>query len=244
MSGYNPHVAAALDNVLPRTGETGDWARILRDARTPSKTRLVRLMDAARRRRLVAVAVASLLAALVAVPALAVGKDWWFDWWFLDFGGPRPVTEIAEVASGSSRAGRWVMTAYVSEDEGLCVALTMERPSSTGAQACGAPVRGAPDASEGQAPAHWLGYTYASGDKDEPAFVFGPTAAAVRRVDVILADGETQSVETIAAPDALGLPLRFYVAEVPTHTPVQTLVARETTGTEVERLELEPLQLP
>lgn len=232
MSNYNPHIAAALDRVLPRTAEAGDWDRVLHDAQASrSKRPLVGLMDAARRRRTLAFAAICLLAALVSVPALAVTRGWWF----LDFGGPKPVTKIVEVESGSPTSGRWALSAFVSESEGVCVALTMQPPSVTGAQSCGAPVRGAPDASEGQARPHWFGYTYTSGSQNDPAFVFGPAAAAVQRVDIVFADGATRSIATIAAPHELGLTLRFFVTEVPTDTAVQALVARGATGTVLER---------
>jgi hypothetical protein len=235
MSEYDPHVAAALDRVLPPTLEAGDWARVLRDAEASgSKRQLAALLAAARRRRALAFAAICLLATLVTVPALAVTKGWWF----LDFGGPPPQSKVVVVESGVSAEGRWVMTAYLSESHGLCVALTMERPSSTGAQSCGAPVRGVPDASGGKAPRHWLGYTYTSGDAATPAFVFGPAAAAVERVDIFLADGTTESVDTIAAPQGLGLPLRFFVTEVGTQTRVQAVVARSASGKALERLEI------
>jgi hypothetical protein len=195
---------------------------------------LVRLVEAVRRRRALAFVVICLLAALVTVPALAVTKGWWL----LDFGGPPPASRVVVVKSGVSAEGRWALTAYLSERQGVCVALTMNPPSNTGAQSCGAPVRGVPDALGGKAPRHWFAFTYTRGDATLPAFVFGPAALAVRRVDILLADGRTESIETIPAPQELGLSLRFFVIELTTATRVEAVIAHSASGKALERLEI------
>jgi hypothetical protein len=233
MSEYDPHIAAALDRLLPAGTATGDWAAVIRDAREP---RTARLLEAARRRRAVAVVAVCGLAVLVAVPALAVTNGWWF----LDFGGPRPASDVVVVKTGTSSEGRWALTAYLSESQGICVALTVERPSSIGAQGCGAPVRGAP-AADGTAPRDWLGYVYTRGDDLIPTFVFGPAAAPVMRIELVFADGTTQTVETIPAPERLGLRVRFYVAQVETDSRVRAVVARGAGGETLERLEINPI---
>lgn len=235
MSEYDPHVAAALDRVLPPTVEAGEWARVLRDAQASGRNRpLAALLAAAGRRRALAFAAICLLAALVTVPALALTKGWWF----LDFGGPKPITKVVVVKRGIAAERRWALTAFVSENQGLCFALTMERPSNVGAQSCGAPVRGAPRASEGKGPPQWFGYLYTGGDALIPAFVLGPTAGAVERVEIVFADGRTESVDTIPAPEELGLPLRFFVVEVRAETRVEAVIARSASGKALERLEI------
>ena len=94
-----------------------------------------------RRRRLVVALAAAVVAALIVLPAMAVVQGWWF----LGNGSPATAGEVHVVASGQAAGIEWTLTAFVSRTDGLCVALSPERPAGSGTQACGSAVRGEPN---------------------------------------------------------------------------------------------------
>ena len=243
MADYEPRIAAALDRLVPPVlVEPTDWDELVREAgELPREGRAplrVRGLIADRRRMIAIFAVTAAAALLLAIPAVAV-KD---GWWFLGGNAPSPTDAVAVVASGRSNGIGWTMTAYVSEDRGVCVALTPEvgqRDMGAGAGSCGAGVRGEPifsRAAPERRGRHWIGYVYLSlGLFGFPDFVFGPAAEGVDRVDVILANGKALRTATIDAPDEFSAPLDFYIVEIPRGTSLTSVVARDRAGTVLER---------
>jgi hypothetical protein len=186
------------------------------------------------RRRILLVAAVVAAIALLAVPALALS-----DWWFLGPGAPKPEGGVTVVASGRSAGIEWMMTAYVSKDTGVCVALTPQvGQGDSGALGCGADVRGEPNrgSARDRPGKHWVGYQYfALGLFDFPEFVFGPVAHGVDGIDLVLSSGDTLRTTTINGPDELNAPLDFYVVELPRGASIDSIIARDSSGTVLER---------
>lgn len=226
----DPRLADALDHLVPSfVGKTGDWERVLRDARS-SRRRFILVRRARGRRRCsaFAVAAAALVAILGAVPAIG-GRGWWF----LGDHAPKPAGDIVTVASGTATGLEWKLVAFVGDSEGLCMALSSDDDSGRGAEGCGMPVRGAPRKPTDTPPAQWVGFVYTSGltkrGTEPVGFVFGPVARGVARVHVELAHRTLQAT-VVDPPSGFGADVRFYFSEVPApmsgEPPVRAVVAR------------------
>jgi hypothetical protein len=188
VTDYDPAVAALLDRLVPPPAvEPSRWDELLRGARRGSQ----------RRRRLLVLVGALVAAVAVAIPAFAVREGWWF----LGPGTPRPAGDVVVVTSGRWSGIGWKMTAYVSAAKGLCVALTPDvGHGDMGGMSCGSGLRGEPFPKAEPWARHWVGYVYAwPGLYGVPGYVFGPVAAGVDSVDVILTDGETLRASVIKA---------------------------------------------
>jgi hypothetical protein len=241
MTDYDPRIAAVLDRLIPPlANERIDWDALVGEAGETRRRRVpwaARLLVTSRQRRIAVLAAAVLATALVALPTLAVS-----DWWFLGPGAPKSTSEVTVVASGTSAGTDWTMTAYVSEDKGVCVALTPDvGEGDMGAASCGAGIRGESSraASGVRSERHWIGYVYFRlGLFEFPDFLFGPIAEGVEEVDVALSNGQTVQAATIDGPDALSAPLDFYVAELPGGVSVESVVARDRADTVLERRSL------
>jgi len=232
MTGDDRGLPVLLDQMTPPVEDLGDWERVLRDAGVSPALPAQRRPS--RRRWAIVVATAALVALLVGIPALAVAKDWWF----LDHPGLTPVGDVAVVESGHVGDAPWYLTAFVSKEHGICVALVSDPSRRSGAIGCGSALRGAADPSSDDARLDWVGYastTWPQGGDGE-TFVWGPALPEVEHVDVLLADGRVASTNTIAAP-SLGVPLRFYVVHVAPGT-AEGLVAYDKDGDVLERWEL------
>lgn len=234
MPERDQRIAAMLMDVTPAPeNEHGDWQQVVADA-MPSRILGRSLADhifiapIGVRRAIVAAAIVALVAV---IPALAVSQDWWF------FGSdpPRATGEVVTVeAVQASTGSSWVLTAYVSEDAGICVALSPSNGSSSGAALnCGAGVAGEPNLPSREA-RHAVGVVVTRG-AETPSFLFGITASDVARVDVSLRHGGVVSGRTISAPEGLGVRNRFYVIELPPQAAVTEVSAKDEAGTVMER---------
>jgi hypothetical protein len=241
MISRDPRVSALLDRLVPdRLVEAGDWDELVREAAQPEAPH--RLGGSSqryrfnRRRQILALATAIGAAILVAVPALGINGGWWF----LGGGEPQPTTGVSVIATGTSAAIDWTLTAFISRNKGACVALTPSvRGRSMGGQICGTNVRGEPNTSRPGTGAtrHWIGIGYfALGLYNFPAFLYGPVAQGVDHVDVVLANGARLEARTLDPPDDFGARIDFYVVEVPRHLSVQSVIARDQSGTTLEEL--------
>jgi hypothetical protein len=171
---------------------------------------------------------------VVAIPALAVSKGWWF----LHSGAPKPKSEVAVVTSGRAAGIDWTMTAYVSGDKGVCVALTLDLGrEKTGGMSCGSDVRGEPIRSSGEPLArHWVGYgVFSLRLYDFPDFVSGLVAEGVDRVDVVLSSGQIIGTDTLKGPDELQVPLDFFALPLPRGVSVKSVIARDSSGNVLEQ---------
>ena len=235
MSDYDPRIAGVLDRLLPSlTRQGNDWDGLLREVGELSERRAdwaVRVPFSSRGKAMAVLAAALAVTALVSLPALAISNGWWF----LHSGAPRPVDHVAVVASGRSAGTTWTMTAYLSKDRGVCVGLNPHlRERDMGAESCGSGIRGEPN--RARSGFHWVGYIYfALGLFDFPDFVFGPAAVGVEDVELVLSDGQTIRTATIEGPDELEAPVAFYVVELPPSVVVDSIVARDGSGTVLER---------
>jgi hypothetical protein len=229
MSDYPPALKQALDRIAPSfAGERGDWQRVLRDAgvHVPSRTRGDRpLLRTRRRRRVVAVIAAAALLAIVAVPALGVGRDL-FPLRFLVPGEPQPLRGPAVVTSGTSSGARWTLTAYTTR-RGICVDL--ETPKGGGGS-CGGYAGTAIGPSA----------TGFSNEIPSVRFAYGAVAERVAAVKLLLADRTVVAVEPLPAPAELDVPLRFYIVELRADAVVRAIVAEDASGVVLETRHVRP----
>lgn len=237
MTDFEIELARSLDRALPRQPFAGDWQSVL-EAGGSHQSWIRR-----RHRRLV---VATAVAAVVVgapLTAFAVSNDWWF----LGVSplAPPPIGKVIIVREGDTNGVHWALTAYRSANQGLCVGFTPNPPSNfppspvarNAGLSCGAHVRGMPDVPPAEA--HSFSFFGSFSDATTPPafpdFVAGTTADDVDRIRVVRADGEVLTVDTFAAPDELGMPLRFFVALVPAGSRVHELVALDSAGGAVDR---------
>lgn len=192
-----------------------------------------------RRFRMIAVAAAVTLAAVLSIPAFGVGHEI-----VSLFGGLRdpdaPVPTASDVLIASGEAGvAWKLVATPS-DQGLCLGLFHRvGEDRLGSAGCGyldirgdlpPEIRGDP-ASKcigppktlapggtlvrcGSLPQHWIDLGGAGNSVGlERNFAFGPLADDVASVELILSNGQTLRAHVVEHPE--GLPLNFYWAAWP-----------------------------
>lgn len=229
MLDRNPEVDRALAELTPpMRDERGSWERVLADAETRGRARPWWARPWQNRRPAFnpAFAVTIAVALLIVVPALAVAREWWFS-----SDAPASSGDIAHVRTVRAGDGStWDLTAYVSRDAGVCVALTPSADSSKGAaMTCGAGVRGEPNVPAGAA-RHAIGFTVTRGE-GTPSFMFGPAATNVSLVEARLSGGRVVTSEAFTGPPSLGAgSLRFYVVEVPPDARIVAVRARDGGG--------------
>lgn len=237
---YDARLAGALDQILPPSGDRGDWERVLAEAR-PRRWR------PSGRTRLALALAALTLAAVIPLTAVAASDGWWF------FGNatsstlPSAVGGVVVVESGNWQGVPWALTAYRTASSGICIAFTPNPPtgseSGTSAQTpssaastpligCGADVRGIPNLGNAGPMHEFAFFTSTSSASDGAKFnaVAGPAAADVASVEIDRSNGPPIVAQTLAAPDQLGIPIRFFVAQLPLGDTVQALVARDSGG--------------
>lgn len=240
---YDAKISAALDAILPLSGDHGDWRGVVADA---SSSRWPKGRPRFRRTAL-AFAVGA-LAVIVPLAALADSNGWWF---FSDSGSasaPSPVGDVVTVASGRWQGTPWALTAYRTTSDGLCVAFTPNPPSGLipGASSstppasalmmgCGAPVQGVPNLPH--LASHQIGFTDSSSAPGEGRrfdVIAGPVAADVAEVEILQSDGASVRVASIPAPTQLDAPVRFFVSELPLGTTLKAVVALDNSGNTIE----------
>jgi hypothetical protein len=213
------------DFALPDPALGGPWRLWWRVRRAP--------------RRVLVPVLVTLLAAVVALPAVAIDQRWWF----LAQHIYTPTSGPVVVTTGTSAGVPWELTAFIEESHTLCVGFTPNpsNPHGYGAStACGSPVRGLPPV-PGAKEEHWVGWaTSTPGDASTATlkFIYGPAAANVAAVDLVTDKGRPITVPTVAGPPQLGVNARFYAAVVPTAVLVHALVPRDRTGRALERWDL------
>ena len=190
MIDRDAEISMILNRLVPASGESGAWERVLIDAGELQR------MDSrgwrSARLALVLAALAALAVALAFVPALA-GQGYF---WFLDHGAPEPTTPVVTIASITDRSGMtWQLTAY-REERGLCFQLTTEGRNGMGACASDLPLNAAV-------------YGDAKG-----AFILGPVTSAARSV-VIAGSGQHVETNAVPAPAPLQTDIKFYVTQLP-----------------------------
>jgi hypothetical protein len=197
VTDLDPQITMVLDRLVPIPAQGGDWGRVLADAGA-TKPRNTALRS--RRLALALVALAALAAAFAFVPALA-GQGYF---WFLDHpGAPKPTTPVVTVTSITDRSGvKWELTAYKSEDQGLCFQLTPELTGEGrgGGGACGSPLP--------------IGTMMITSDAFNRMFILGPVTSDAQRVEIRGSAGQVEA-KVAAAPEALRSDVKFYVAQLP-----------------------------
>lgn len=220
------------------------------------------------RRRLlqIALAVALVLAVVASVPALGVGREIasFFAGWH-DPDAPVPTAPDVVIASGEAGVP-WRIVATTS-DQGLCLALVYPIEGVEGGSGgchyrdirgeLPPEVRGNPATKClatptttvpcGSLPLHWIGLLGAGGGGSSlltRTFAYGPLAADVASVELLLTNGETVHAHVVERPEGLDAPLNFYWAAWPcgsrgcvdeTGPDVEIAIARDSAGRVLER---------
>lgn len=191
-----------LDSLAPVSAWTPDWPDVLERAGVRRSTRLVT-------KRRVLVCFAMLAAVLVPLAALGAANDWWF----LQ-GGPTPTAAPSVVQEGVWGGHAWQMTAYPSDTDGLCIAITPTGSSTGAAQECGPFAGVARTAQTKASPDMTITYLSGTASHDLPAYIAGPVVAGATQVKVRFGDGTVLDVATVAGTGSLDN-VRFYAAPLP-----------------------------
>lgn len=186
-----------------------------------------------RRLQVIALAAALALAVVLSTAALGVVEDVasFFAGW-RDPEAPVPTAPDVVIASGVAGVP-WTIVATRS-DQGLCLGLAYPAGDEQAVQGgCGysdirgdlpPDVRGDPATKClvtptklvpcGSLPLHWIGPFGAGGGSSvlDRTFAFGPLAAEVASVELILTNGATVHAHIVERPEGLGAPLNFYWA--------------------------------
>lgn len=236
MTDHDDLVAEILFRVKPSLNyDLWSWGELNRRAgRTAAiRTRPLRPASTATRRTAVLLAATVIVALGIAIPAVALSNNWWF----LGTGAPNATSNIMTVTSGRWADIDWTVTAYLSADDGVCVALTPAvGDGKLGASACGTGLRGEFAHDSTNRGTHWVGYDYFDlGLYDFPDAVFGTTADGVDRVNVVLSDGQSISVPIVHRPSDFPVPVDFYVVALPRGASVESVVALDRSGEVLEK---------
>jgi hypothetical protein len=197
-----------LDGLAHGSSWVADWPDVIERADLKRSTHLVT-------KRRVVLALAVVVAVLVPLAALGAANDWWF----LRFaGGPLPAAAPTVVQEGVWDGHPWLMTAYPSTTDGLCMAITPKDSATSsgqgGAQECG-PFAGVGRTSQTKAtPDLTITYLSGSGSKELPAYIAGPVIGSATTVEVRFGNGTTLRAQTFAGPKSLGS-VRFYASQLP-----------------------------
>ena len=218
--------------------------------------------------RLAVVLSAAMVAGLAAVTIAGSARDWWFLGTGLAKPINQPVVIVSRSVetqawtgqgNALSRSGGGYLAvsnnvpfeffAYAASDSGkprVCYGVTPDPPNPRGVgagDACTPPYFPGPGhSSDPLSETHWLTYMvltpWGSETAKDVTFVFGPTAPNVARVELLSPTGPTISVETIPAPNGLGLDLRFYIAVLRADQLINALVPRDASGKALEHWNL------
>jgi hypothetical protein len=205
------------------------------------------------------VIVATALAVMYAVPAVA--EERW--WWVSSPDDPRqPVTQVLTLSRWTTqevvlrpaegavpttrfnvRGVNWTLQAFVSKGGDLCMGVVPDPPSLGndvgGGVSCYLPFDELRRTSSAEW--HWVGFTTMIPgrlDLSKKKFLYGPAAENVDYVDLENSDGRGTRVPTIAPPKELGEPARFWIAVLPIEHVVHTLVPRDEDGKALEHWRL------
>jgi hypothetical protein len=211
-------------------------------------------------RRALIIAVAALV--MLAGSALAIGSE--MGWWPEETGAieypdgrievfsGKPAGNVGVVATGKWGDQGWYVTAYRSvansmdKDGQACYGIGLGAPPSSsslnysegpGVYPSCVPIRVLDPALawSSQRLTNPIDYSYTGADRGLPAYILGPVVDEASRVFIELASGETIETEAIAPPAATDLPMRFFVARLPS-THIVHVEARSADGTVVAQV--------
>lgn len=244
MTDRDAGISAVLDQLIPDTQEPRDWQQLLERAGVEPARRLPRILPVSQR-LLLAVALL-LIAVLVPLTALALGRGWWF----LSAYGPKPVGTVVSVTTGSWHTTPWSLTAFRTDKGTICYTLTVEpaTPQPLGsAEACGpistkAPISFLRNLGTG----HVLltrGHFSLHGPhpRNVPAYIIGATDDHISTVTIQGLGGSAQRIDTIPAPAGLNAPVRFFVAKRPAAAAITKITGQDAGGSSVAAI---PVQGP
>jgi hypothetical protein len=151
-------------------------------------------------KRRVILALALLAGALVPLAALGGASDWWF----LQDGGPTPVSAPDVVKEGEWSGHRWQLIAYRSTGVGLCVSVTpvgSDSGGSGGAMGC-APFAGVPRTVETRGSSEMtITFLIGAASSELPAYIAGPMIDKASTVEIHFGTGEVLRLPSNAGPN-------------------------------------------
>jgi hypothetical protein len=241
MTDRDPAISAVLDRLIPEAHEPRDWQQLLARAGTHTAGRRRTLPL---KRRLLFAAVLVVLAVLVPLTALAVGRGWWF----LSAYGPKPVGNVVVVTSGTWRGTPWNLTAFRTDKGTICYALTVEpaTPQPLGsAEACGPVTAKTPISFLRSLGTRRLLLTRGRFSlrgrhpHSFPAYIVGVTTDSITTVTITGTRGTQQNVSTIPAPAPLHASVRVFVAERQAAADISSITGRDASGSVVARMRVQ-----
>ena len=240
MTERDPVLTRALDLLVPaasvsaRPEHERAWSRILEIAGKRKPRR--RLSVSSRRAKVVAVAVALVIATAIALPASGLVREWFLG----GQGSPEPIGPVVTVTTGSTGGAAWSLKAYASKTDGVCVVIDS---NGNGAEGCGGGVRGEPvtPESKNQHPNAWVGFMQAGLPGTGTSLVVGPVAVGVASVTVSFSDGSEDEATIVPPPSGPGLDVAFYVLPNPSNARTTAVTARDQNGATLQRL---PVDIP
>ena len=226
-------------DVLRRTELTDSLSQVRRSGRRRRTDALSRIKPGRRASRRRGLLIAVAVIAATAGSSLAISAE--NNWWFLSAGAPNATSDVIVATTGAWGGHDWTLTAYRAQDEVVCLALTPQSSTSTGRDAANGCADVGQPASTRRVPITFL---YSPVQADFPAYIDGAVIEKATRVRIELADGSTIETETIAAPTALDLPIRFYAAELPSGVKPVHVIGVDNQNTPVARVDFPVLSLP
>ncbi|HEY5160735.1 MAG TPA: hypothetical protein VII83_06640 [Gaiellaceae bacterium] len=228
----------ALDSMAPEQKHLPTWEDILDRAggevALPARNR--------RRKRSWILAIAALIVVLVPLAAIASEENWWF---LREEGmAPKPATDVVVVKSGTWNGYDWKLVAYVSRTGDICSGIQLA--TGGGGLACGPipAVLGSPEPSGTRS----AGMSSLAGSlgalREDTPYIEGPVVDKAAQVDIYLSDDQVLHVPTIEAPNELGVPVRFFAAELPNYNDWSKLVGLDEEGKIVACLSVVYADLP
>lgn len=232
----DPVVSHAADLLVPspQVDDRRDWQRVIDDAGAVASVTYPPIFRLAYRRYVKVVAAIALLVLTIAIPALAVTRQWIFS----DHGPIRTSRDFT-VTSGTTEGFAWNLLAFTSSNDGLCLAIATSSNKSIGG-GCGAEVSGesvTPE-STNQNSSQSVGYVITSLPETTSEIVYGPVAEGVAIVTIRLESGKEVSPRIIAAPAGLDTTISFYAASLQSSEEPVAIVARSADGTSLQEISI------
>lgn len=223
-------IADKLEQLYPRLNyENGDWEATLDAALRPER-RPARRSSTLRRGRHVALAagIAVALVALAVVPALAVSQGWWF---LASPYSPQPLGPVVVAIEPTPEDSRSLVAFLTDERNGridICYSLTTYRGAGS-AMACGLVDLVLGGSNRADASGQW---TLTSGT------AYGPASLDVASVEGELEKGRVVEARMGSVPEELGMPLRFFVLDIPKDETLARIVGKDRGGNAIGTITL------
>ncbi len=200
---------------------------------------------ASRRGLLIAIAVTAAMIVIGSSLAISAGKNWYF----IGGGGPN-ASDVVVVTTGTWDGHDWNLAAYRNQDGEVCFAVTRgSSPTEFGPQGSAGCSRFTSGGAVGklvfptlknEITGLWMTGQFNPDAVGLGAYFAGAVIDKATSVRIKLANGSTIETETIAAPTALDLPIRFFVTALPSDVEVLQVTATDDQDAPVAQANFPP----